>query len=142
MRVRSETRARALALRLLYAWEMGGLGSAHGARESAWRRVVALLAPGPRVEERALNLADAAAERSGEIDAAIERAASNWRLERLSAIDRNLLRLAIAELLEGSTPPRVVIDESVRLARWFGGPRSPAFVNGVLDRVARDLGLL
>jgi N utilization substance protein B len=50
--------------------------------------------------------------------------------------------MAILELLEGETPPRVALDEAVRLARWFGGPKSPGFVNGVLDRVARDLGRL
>lgn len=142
MPVRPETRSRALALRLLYAWDVvGGVGD-RVARDSSWRRVAALLAAGPAATDRALTLAGLAADRRGEIDAAIGSAASNWKLERLAVIDRNLLRLGIAELLEGKTPPRVVIDEAIRLARWFGGPRTSAFVNGVLDRVARDLGKL
>jgi N utilization substance protein B len=87
-------------------------------------------------------LAERAAVRCAELDGHITRAAERWRLERLGAVDRNLLRLAVLELLEEPTPPKVVIDEAVRLAHWFGGHRSPAFVNGVLDRIARDLGRL
>ena len=63
-------------------------------------------------------------------------------LERLGAIERNILRLALAELAEGATPARVVLDEAVRLAHWFAGARAPAFVNGILDAVARDAGAL
>ncbi len=140
-----ETRARKLALQLLYGWdvtdpaagEVGGAG-----REAAWGRVLACAGAGPRVEERALVLAGAAVARAAAIDACIVRAADRWRLDRLGVIDRNVLRLAVAELEEGATPPKVVIDEAVRLARWFGGDKSPAFVNGVLDRIARDLGRL
>ena len=57
-------------------------------------------------------------------------------------MDRNVLRLALAELERGETPVKVVIDEAIRLARWFGAARSPAFVNGILDRVARERGWL
>jgi N utilization substance protein B len=64
--------------------------------------------------------------------------AANWRLERMAAVDRNVLRLAAFELACLDTPAAVVIDEAVELARRFGGERSPAFVNGVLDAVARD----
>jgi len=60
----------------------------------------------------------------------------------VAVVDRNLLRLAALELEGRVTPPRVVIDEAVKLARWFGGPKSPGFVNGILDRLARDLGRL
>ena len=80
--------------------------------------------------------------RQVELDDLIERAADRWRIERLGVIDRNVLRLAAGEISNGTTPPRVAIDEAVRLARWFGGPKSPPFVNGVLDRIARDLGKL
>jgi N utilization substance protein B len=66
----------------------------------------------------------------------------NWRWERVGAIERNILRLAIQELLDDETPPKVVIDEAIRLAQRFGGPRTPAFVNGLLDQVARRLGRL
>ena len=72
------------------------------------------------------------------IDARIAAHARNWRIDRMAAVDRNLLRLAVYELLHTDTPAQVVINEAVELAHDFGGERSPAFVNGVLDAVARD----
>jgi len=75
-----------------------------------------------------------------EIDALLSRCTQHWRLERMAAVDRNVLRLAGYELLHTTTPPAVVIDEAVELARRFGGERSPAFVNGVLDAAAHACG--
>jgi N utilization substance protein B len=73
------------------------------------------------------------------IDAAITRASDNWRLERMSCVDRNILRIGVHELSgEGDTPPRVAINEAVELAKRFGTVESASFVNGILDRVARD----
>ena len=72
-----------------------------------------------------------------EIDACITGHATNWRLERMAAVDRNTLRIAAWEILYGKTPPAVAIDEAVSLARRFGGDRSSAFVNGILDALAR-----
>ena len=60
----------------------------------------------------------------------------NWRLARMATVDRNVLRLAVFELLYTTIPAPVVIDEAVELARRFGGEKSPAFVNGILDAVA------
>jgi N utilization substance protein B len=74
-----------------------------------------------------------------EIDAGIAACARNWRLERMAAVDRNVLRLAAWELLHTATPQSVIIDEAVDLAREFGSDASPAFVNGVLDALARGL---
>jgi N utilization substance protein B len=65
---------------------------------------------------------------------------TNWRLERLAVVDRCILRLAGAELLQGTTPPRVVIQEAVHLAERYGSVRSAKFVNGVLDALARRMG--
>jgi len=138
--VRAETRSRALALQFLYAWDLAGAPAA--APVETWRRMRELTRAGARIEERAADLATRTVARHAEVDRSIERAAQQWRLERLGVVERNVLRLGILELLEGETPPRVALDEAVRLARWFGGPKSPAFVNGVLDRVARDLGRL
>ncbi len=138
MPIRAETRARALALQLLYAREM----KASGTREDAYQGVLRISGVGPKVQERALALADEVVRRTKALDARIAEAAQHWRLERLAAVDLVILRLGVLELLEGATPPRVVLDETVRLARWFGGEKSPAFVNGVLDRVARELGRL
>lgn len=74
------------------------------------------------------------------IDADLAAVTTNWRLERLSAIDRSVLRLAAAELRIGDTPPRVAIQEAIRLAERFGTTESARFVNGVLDALARRLG--
>ena len=78
--------------------------------------------------------------RGGEIDTRLRAAAAHWPLERLSGTDRAVLRAAVAELLSrAGTPARVVIDEAVDLAKEFGSDESGGFVNGVLDRIARDL---
>src|SRR5439155_8671381 len=77
-------------------------------------------------------------ERSTEVDEQIREAADRWALERLSATDRSILRAAVAELIGRSgTPARVVLDEAIELAKRYGSDASGAFVNGVLDRVAR-----
>ena len=74
-------------------------------------------------------------------DEMIRLASTNWRLERMARVDRNVLRLATYELLEQCDVPRaVVLDEAVELAKLFGSEDSGAFVNGVLDRVAEELG--
>lgn len=77
-----------------------------------------------------------------DFDRQVSAAAEHWRLERVGVVERNILRLALAELAEGVTPCRVVIDEAVKLAQWFAGPKAPGFVNGVLDAAARQLGVL
>lgn len=75
------------------------------------------------------------------IDKQLVRASANWRLERMNAVARNVLRLGTWELLERPEVPRaVIIDESVDLAKRFGTQESGAFVNGVLDRIADNCG--
>jgi N utilization substance protein B len=73
------------------------------------------------------------------IDGMLARHARHWGLDRLALVDRNILRLATAELLNRSAPYKVVIAESLRLAQEFSTLESPRFVNGVLDAVAKDL---
>ena len=74
------------------------------------------------------------------IDEALQAASKNWRLERMSTVDRNILRLAAAELMYDETvPTKVVINEAIELAKLFGTTESPAFVNGILDRVAANV---
>ena len=78
-------------------------------------------------------------EHRAEIDALIAERAEGWPLERLHSVDRNLLRLAIYELLyEEDVPPEVAIDEAVELAKKYGTERSPAFINGILDRIYKE----
>jgi N utilization substance protein B len=77
-----------------------------------------------------------------ELDADLAEVTTNWRIERLGAIERCVLRLGAAELTQGGTPPRVIIQEAVRLAERFGSAPSARFVNGVLDALARRMGRL
>ncbi len=69
------------------------------------------------------------------LDGKIEEVAENWKLSRMAVTDRNILRMAGYEMFHVNTPPKVVIDEAIELARTFGGENSPAFVNGILDRM-------
>ena len=92
---------------------------------------------GPRVRGYAERLVRGAMERLTEWDAAIEGALLNWKLERLAAMDRNLMRLAVAECETTDTPRKVILNEAIEMAKEFGTERSPEFINGVLDRVLR-----
>jgi N utilization substance protein B len=136
--IRPETKARARALQMLYAREAGGQSSVALVATGVAR----LTGPEPAFFDRAEELTAGVVGQLTEIDRVISESADNWRLERLGAIERNILRLGIFELKCGEPPAKVVIDEALQLAHWFGGPRTPAFVNGVLDRVARNLGRL
>jgi N utilization substance protein B len=125
------TRARAWALQVHYGWESGG---SEGTLRDALVRVLGNRRVSPRrlpYVRRLLTLLD---EHLGEIDRTLHDALENWRLERLSAIDRGVLRLAAVELMHvDDVPPKVAIQEGIRLAEQYGGPESPRFVNGVLD---------
>ncbi len=77
-------------------------------------------------------------EQASGIDEIIQKHAEHWRLERMPIVDRNVLRLAVYEMLHTDTPPAVLIDEAIELARQFAGEESVHFVNGVLDAVKRE----
>ena len=136
--LRAETKCRARALQLLYAWELLGEPPVPAVAIGLSR----LTGPEPRILDRAEELAAGVVRDVGALDAEAERASDNWRLNRMAVVERNILRLGILELRRGDVPPKVAIDEAVRLAHWFGGARSPGFVNGVLDGIARALGRL
>src|SRR6266704_771727 len=135
---RPETKARARALQLLYAWELSGRPSI----ETVVARVAGGFGHRPDGFDRGADLAAKAIAGLPEFDRRVADAAEHWRLERVAVVEKSILRLALAELAEGATPPRVVIDEAVKLAHWFAGAKAPAFVNGVLDAVAREYGAL
>jgi len=137
---RPETKARARALQLLYAWDLSA--SPRPTIEAVVARVAAIYGGAPRGYDRGADLAAKAIAGLPEFDAQIADAAEHWRLERVGVVERNILRLALAELDEASTPSRVVIDEAVKLAHWFAGARAPAFINGVLDAIAHETGAL
>src|SRR5690606_11856222 len=136
--MRTETRARARALQALYAWEMRSAGSAARERATIAPESESRVALGvgadprdlPRLAEQVWDdmqvtmeprrfasvLVNKVADEIEEIDAAIADVTTNWRLERLGSIERSVLRLGAAELLLGETPPKVAIQECVRLA--------------------------
>jgi transcription antitermination protein NusB len=94
----------------------------------------------PRVREFAEPLIDGMNKHLSEIDERIQRYAQNYQVRRISAVDRNVLRLAIYEMLfRDDIPPVVSINEAIELAKKFGGAESGRFVNGILDRVKDDL---
>ena len=134
---RERHRARETALQLLYQWEVGRIGP--DAREAALEIYWAVHpAPAPR-RARALGLAGGAANALDTIDPLIARHTENWRPERLAVVDRLIMRLAVYEMLSEDTPPPVVINEALELAKTFSGERSVAFINGVLDAVRRAI---
>ena len=94
----------------------------------------------PLVRAFAEDLFRAAQDRQGEIDALITAHSQHWRLERMPAVDRNLLRTAVAEMLAfKSTPFPIIINEALEIGRRYSAPESINFLNGVLDSIARVL---
>ena len=136
--LRVETKSRARALQILYAWELTGGRSVPVVVSGIAR----LTGPEPRILDRAEELAAEVVAELAVLDAELAHAAENWRMSRIATVERNILRLGIHELRRGDVPPKVAIDEAVRLAHWFGGARAASFVNGVLDGVAHSLGRL
>jgi len=133
---RLETRGRARALQALFAWDVREGTPLDRVASLVWDDLQ--VAPDERVFADAL-LGILTAQGT-EIDAELREVTTNWRLERLGAIERCVLRLGAAELSQGTTPPRVIIQEAVRLAERFGSAQSARFVNGVLDALARRMG--
>jgi len=84
-------------------------------------------------------LVTGAVEHMEELDRRITQHAEHWRIERMPSVDRNILRLAVYEMMHSDTPAAVVIDEALELARRYSNEESVQFVNGVLDAVHRDL---
>ncbi|HWJ24855.1 MAG TPA: transcription antitermination factor NusB [Gemmatimonadaceae bacterium] len=137
-RTRVETRARARALQALYAWDMRGERDLDRVASQIWDDLAV-----PPDERRLAGLLVRTVAKSGrDIDADLSEVTTNWRLGRLGAVERSVLRIGAAELAAGETPPRVVIQEAVRLAERYGTARSAKFVNGVLDALARKAGRL
>ena len=122
-------RARELALQLLYQYELTDASpEAMQAGFEEWRNA------SDEVREFADVLLRGTLERLEAIDGELGRQTTHWRLERLAAVDRNILRLAMYELMnETETPHAVIIDEAIEIAKKFGAKDSGRFVNGVLD---------
>lgn len=135
-RVGARTLGREAALQMLYAREASGNATPE-VIVGFWRETPA------DAEGRAYgdDLVRGVARHLENIDACITKASENWRLERMARVDRNVLRIATYELLhEPEVPRSVALDEAVTLAKKFGSEDSGKFVNGVLSRIANDLG--
>jgi N utilization substance protein B len=135
----SRHRARERALQMIFQWEAsqedpskvidkfwGGLAAEAG-EES------------PAEDSFANDLLRGVARQSKSLDDLIRKHASNWRLERMAAVDRNILRMATYEMRGGQTPPAIAINEALELGRRFSGEQSARFLNGVLDAIRKTL---
>jgi N utilization substance protein B len=129
-------KSRELVLQMLFQHDMGKQ-SPEQVRKTFWAEHSTA---SDEVRGFADDLFRVATDRVAEIDALIESHAQHWRMERMAAVDRNLLRAAVAEFLAyPDTPRAVVINESLEIARKFSSPESVQFVNGVLDSVGKSL---
>lgn len=133
-------RSRQRALQVLYLWDQRhqpiqeAIGdyyeTLHSEEENA-----PPASPDPFME----SLATGVVKDAGDIDGRITRHSQNWRMERMAAVDRNILRVAVFEMTVLGTPGPVVIDEAIELAREFSGDDSVSFINGVLDAIYRGI---
>ena len=124
-------RARAWLLQIHYRWESA---SFDGSLRDALVDTVATRRVSPRRLPYIRSVLRLLEEHLGEVDARVSRALDNWRLERVGKIDRAILRIGAVEILYiEEVPPKVSIQEAIRLAEAYGGEDSPRFVNGVLD---------
>lgn len=129
------TKARECAFQMLYQWDI---------TREPMDRVAGLFwqvrTATPETKTMAERLARGGQAEVASLDEAIAAASTNWRFERIAAVDRNILRIAAYELMkEPQTPSKVIIDEAVEMAKRFGEADSPPFVNGVLDAVMRKV---
>jgi transcription antitermination protein NusB len=116
--------ARRTALFLLYQWDVTG-------------QPLTSLYEG-EVDSFALETAEAVSRRAAELDRRISQLAEGWPADRLGVVERNVLRIAVHELSEGSVPPEVAIDEAVELAKRYASEDAARLVNGILGRLARE----
>ena len=135
----SRHRARERSLQILFQWD---------ARKGSIEDAISCFYEGlyseqsetkPERDEFVDRLVNGVAENITEIDRRLTQHAEHWRIERMPAVDRNVLRLAIYEMMAMDTPPPVAIDEAIELARRFSGEESVQFINGVLDAAKREI---
>ena len=134
---RDRSRARAWVLQVLYRWESAGAGETIG---QALTKVLQTRSIAPQRLHYLDLLVQTLQDHLPDVDRALQSALENWRLDRLSVMDRSILRLSAAELLFlDEIPPKVSIQEGIRLAEAYGGKDSPRFVNGVLDALYKRM---
>ena len=129
-------KSRELALQMLFQADLGQQ-PADEVRKTFWKGQSEV---SPEVKGFAEDIFRVARDRAPEVDKLIEEHADNWRIDRMAAVDRNLLRAAIAELLGfPQTPRAVVINEAIEIAKKFSSPESTNFINGVLDKIGKEI---
>lgn len=133
--------ARSVVLQTLFEWDFNGKVASEPT--SLLNRNISEFAPGMKDFSFAKELFDLILKKESVIDEIIEKAAPDWPLDKIAVVDRNVLRLGLAELLFGNkeeVPPKVAINEAIELAKTFGGEKSGKFVNGVLGAVYKEMG--
>jgi N utilization substance protein B len=133
--------SRSIAMQCLYEWDFNGKKSDQ--LNKIIEKNIKEFGPGMDDTSFARSLVESTIKNIGEIDPLIEKCAPEWPLDQVTVVDRNILRLGIYELLFGNyseVPPKVAINESIELAKSFGGESSGRFVNGVLGTIYRELG--
>jgi N utilization substance protein B len=129
-------KAREVALQFLYQLDVSGDVEPAAPAAEFWSRHPVDAQTRAFAEE----LVFGAKQNQGKIDALLAQSAEHWDLERMAAVDRNILRAAVYELLwHAEVPPKVAINEAIEIAKKFGTQESSRFINGVLDRIAREL---
>jgi N utilization substance protein B len=132
----SRRKARELAFQMLYQWDVGRHSPAHIIASFLAEQKTA-----PEEESFARALFEGTVEKKEELDRRLRHHAQHWRLERMAAVDRNILRLALYEMLSyPETPPAVVINEALEIARRFSARDSVNFLNGILDAIHKSRG--
>jgi N utilization substance protein B len=127
-------KSRAFALQMLFQWEVGHMDIKR-LEDGFWRMARAE----PSTRAFANELFEGAAAGAAELDTLLAAHSKNWRIERMGVVDRAILRLAAYELSAGKTPPKVVLNEAVELAKQFSSAEAAPFINGILDSVLRSL---
>jgi N utilization substance protein B len=135
----SRHRARERSLQILFQWD-ARKGPIEEAISSFYDTLYSEQSESrPQPDEFVERLVRGVVENIADIDRRLAQHAENWRIERMPAVDRNVLRLAIYEMMALATPPPVAIDEAIELARRFSGEDSVQFINGVLDAAKREI---
>jgi N utilization substance protein B len=129
----NKRKARELAMQSMFLWDTNGSRDVDQARQ-----VIAEATDDPDVRERAISMAAGAWDQRETIDQRVEKVAPQWPPRRQPGVDRNLIRLAVWELTNSDTPPKVVIDEAIEMSKKYSTEQSPAFINGVLDAVLKE----
>ena len=133
--------SRSIVLQTLFEWDFEG--KKEGEIYPIFDRVKFEFAPGSKDEPFMNNLLKQVLDKKRDLDSLIEKAAPDWPIDKISVVDRNILRIGLAELLfadRKEVPPKVAINEAIELAKTFGGETSGRFINGVLGAVYKEMG--